>query len=131
MESDVLSSGDPMSSSSSVDLTKWGADLERESQCDLSLIGRIERLGRFRLLRELGRGGCGVVYLADDEQLERQVAIKVPGEASQFFTKLRKRLLREAQAAAVLQHQNIAKSMRSVSPMVCCLLYPSLSMDKI
>jgi len=64
----------------------------------------IETIGRFKIIRELGRGGQGVVYLAQDTQLERQVAIKVlrPERSQQTD-----QLVREARIASNLQHPNI------------------------
>ena len=62
-------------------------------------------LGRYELLRELGRGGMGVVYLAHDHQLDRRVAIKQlrdPTDAG-----LRRRLHEEAVAMAQLSHPNV------------------------
>lgn len=38
----------------------------------------LKRLGHFRIIREIGRGGHGLVFLAEDELLQRQVALKVP-----------------------------------------------------
>ena len=38
----------------------------------------LERLGRFEIIRELGRGAFGIVFLADDQLLRRQVVLKVP-----------------------------------------------------
>jgi serine/threonine protein kinase len=66
-----------------------------------------QKLGRFLIERELGRGAFGVVYLAHDPQLERKVALKIPslkisGSQSQI-----KRFLREAKAAAGLHHPSI------------------------
>ena len=62
--------------------------------------------GRYSLERPLGRGGMGVVYLARDVMLERQVALKIV--APEFSTsETRERLLREARIAAQLQHPNI------------------------
>ncbi len=70
----------------------------------MSLTG--SHIGRFRLLRMLGRGGMGEVYLAEDDQLRRQVAIKViqaeypDPDATRLF-------LREARAIAMFNHPHI------------------------
>src|SRR5688572_30184873 len=63
--------------------------------------------GEYSLQRELGRGGMGVVYLARDVQLDRDVAIKVlPAELARTRS-ARERFLREARMAARLSHPNI------------------------
>jgi serine/threonine-protein kinase len=66
-----------------------------------------ETFGRFRIVRELGRGGFGVVFLADDPALRRHVALKVPRPEVLADPALRQRFLREAQAAANLDHPNL------------------------
>jgi hypothetical protein len=63
--------------------------------------------GEFRLLREIGRGGMGVVYLADDTQLQRRVAIKTLPPHLALDPAVRERFLREARTAAALSHPNI------------------------
>src|SRR5947207_3298430 len=63
--------------------------------------------GEYSLQRELGRGGMGVVYLARDVQLDRDVAIKIlPAHLAQTAT-ARERFVREARTAAGLSHPNI------------------------
>ncbi|MBL0427592.1 serine/threonine-protein kinase [Ramlibacter alkalitolerans] len=65
-------------------------------------------LGRYRILRELGRGAMGVVYLADDEALQRQVAIKtllLPDDAKES-RELEARFRQEAKAAGGVSHPN-------------------------
>ena len=62
--------------------------------------------GEYSLQRELGRGGMGIVYLARDVQLDRDVAIKVlPSDLARAET--RERFLREARTAAGLSHPHI------------------------
>jgi WD40 repeat protein len=65
------------------------------------------RLGRFQIVHELGRGGGGVVYLAVDPKLGRQIALKVPQPEFIFTPELRRRFLREAQMVAQLNHPHI------------------------
>jgi len=64
-------------------------------------------LGDFRILREIGRGGMGVVYEATQLSLGRRVALKVLPFAAAFDEKHRQRFVNEAQAAALLHHTNI------------------------
>src|SRR5688572_18734331 len=63
--------------------------------------------GEYSLQRELGRGGMGVVYLARDVQLDRDVAIKVLPAALAEAPSARERFLREARMAAGLSHPHI------------------------
>jgi tetratricopeptide (TPR) repeat protein len=63
-------------------------------------------VGRYEIVREIGRGGMGVVYEGQDAKLDRRVAIKVlPLAVSEAAT--RERFEREARAAAALNHPNI------------------------
>jgi serine/threonine protein kinase/Tfp pilus assembly protein PilF len=66
-----------------------------------------ESIAHYRIIKKLGAGGMGEVYLALDTKLDRKVAIKVLQPDSLAEEKLQKRLLREAQAAAKLDHPNI------------------------
>jgi urea transport system substrate-binding protein len=68
--------------------------------------GELGRLGGYRILRVLGRGGMGVVFEAEDLVLTRRVAIKVPLGLSDDAQ--RKRFLREARIAATLSNDHIA-----------------------
>jgi tRNA A-37 threonylcarbamoyl transferase component Bud32 len=65
------------------------------------------RLGGYRVLQVLGAGGMGVVFLAEDVQLKRQVALKVMKPEAARKPAARERFLREAQAAAALEHEHI------------------------
>src|SRR5215467_12471497 len=65
------------------------------------------RLGRYEIRSKLGEGGMGEVYLADDTKLRRRVAIKFLPDDFIANEQANKRLLREAQAAATLDHPNI------------------------
>ncbi len=64
-------------------------------------------LGRFAVIREIGRGGFGVVYLARDPVLGRDVALKVPRAEVIVAPDSRRRFLREGRAAAGLDHPHI------------------------
>ncbi len=63
--------------------------------------------GEYSLERELGRGGMGVVYLARDVQLDRDVAIKVLPAHLARTAEARERFVREARTAAGLSHPHI------------------------
>ncbi len=65
---------------------------------------------KFRIIRELGRGGMGVIYLAEHRVLEKQVALKVISPAVLDNPDVLARFHAEARAAAKLDHQNIARA---------------------
>jgi len=68
-----------------------------------------ERLGEFRLKRRLGSGGMGVVYLAEQTSLGRDVALKLIRPEHVYFPQARVRFRREIEAAAQLQHPAIVR----------------------
>src|SRR5687768_3606265 len=65
------------------------------------------RWGRFQLLRELGRGGNGIVFLAFDPLPGRQVALKIPRWTPELDREAHERFLQEAKAAGRIDHANV------------------------
>ena len=65
------------------------------------------KIDRFNIIRELGKGSQGVVYLASDSRLERHVAIKTLHKQSLINGHRQERLLQEARTVGKLQHPNI------------------------
>src|SRR5438309_10053669 len=67
-----------------------------------------QRLSHYRIVEQIGAGGMGFVYRAHDEQLDRDVAIKVLPPGSIADEAARKRFRKEALSLARLNHPNIA-----------------------
>lgn len=65
------------------------------------------RLGHYEVLEVVGSGGMGVVLKAFDEKLHRIVAIKAMGQTLAAVAAARRRFVREAQAAAAVNHDNV------------------------
>jgi eukaryotic-like serine/threonine-protein kinase len=66
-----------------------------------------ERIGDFKIIREIGRGGMGIVYEAEQQSLRRRVALKVLPPSATISPSTVERFRRESRAAARLHHSNI------------------------
>ena len=87
------------------------AFLEQPAQidpADLDTLAPGSRVGSYVVIEELGRGGMGVVYLAEDQRLGRRVALKSLPASVASSAELRQRLRREARAAATISHPGVA-----------------------
>ena len=67
----------------------------------------IQKIGKYRILERIGRGGMGSVYKAHDPSLDRLVALKVVSAETDHTDELRARFFREGQACAKLSHPNV------------------------
>jgi len=88
-----------------------GVFLEQPAQvdpADLETLSPGTRVGNYVVIEELGRGGMGVVYLAEDQRLGRCVALKSLPASVATSLELRQRLRREARAAATISHPGVA-----------------------
>jgi serine/threonine protein kinase/tetratricopeptide (TPR) repeat protein len=84
-----------------------GLQLLLKSASSLALDGK--QIGPYRILRPLGEGGMGVVYLAEDTRLNREVALKFLCQGLVDDSWARRQLKKEAQAVAKLDHPNICQ----------------------
>ena len=91
-----------VSQRSEQDQRTWSAQSERQP-----LLRPLESLGDFQIVREIGRGGMGVVYEAVQRSLKRRVALKVVSALVAGSETQRERFRREAESAAGLHHTNI------------------------
>ena len=85
--------GEPKDAPATLWLRRWRSD---------------SSVGPYRILRRLGAGGMGEVFLASDSRLGRRVALKTFSGSHHPDAESRRRLLREARACAHLNHPNIA-----------------------
>jgi serine/threonine protein kinase len=63
-------------------------------------------ISHYKIIEKIGAGGMGEVWLADDEKLNRKVALKFPNTEASEGMESQKMLLSEARAAAALHHRN-------------------------
>ncbi|MEM6468621.1 MAG: protein kinase [Planctomycetota bacterium] len=97
----------------SIDTSRIGDALDTKGESangespDAPTVHLPTQFGRYQILKELGAGAMGKVYLAHDTQLDRKVALKTPSFAGHDKSDLVARFYREARAVAKLHHRNI------------------------
>lgn len=79
-----------------------------QEQDNPSVLSEGQIIGRYRIVRAIGAGGMGEVYLAEDEKLGRKAALKILPPAVASNADRMRRFIQEAKAAAALNHPNIA-----------------------
>lgn len=105
--SSELNMGQPTRKQSGVDNTRDGTETRDTSNDQAGQTTHLSgQFGRYQIVRMLGEGAMGAVYLASDTQLERDVALKVPKFSGEISPKKLERFYREARAAATLRHPN-------------------------
>ncbi len=75
----------------------------------MSLLFEGSTFGKYRIIRQLGRGGMGVVYLAEDTMLAREIALKILDRAMTSDASFEERFRQEARTIARLKHPNIVQ----------------------
>ncbi|QDU26769.1 Serine/threonine-protein kinase PrkC [Anatilimnocola aggregata] len=89
------------------DTQSWGQENSQRDSKAAEHSPPPRQLGEFHLIREIGRGGMGVVYEAEQQSLRRKVALKVLPFAAAIDPRRLQRFKNEALAAANLRHENI------------------------
>ncbi len=89
-----------------IEIEQVKGDQDQRSEPPLGGAG-LQQLGDYRILREVGRGGMGIVYEAEQESLGRHVALKVLPSHALLEPRQVQRFQREARVAARLHHTNI------------------------
>jgi serine/threonine protein kinase/formylglycine-generating enzyme required for sulfatase activity len=110
-----ISTADPRTEASAVSTGSFNRqnqetllpDSSARRASDSSPGGISKQFGRYCILRVLGQGAMGTVYLAEDTQLQRQVALKTPQFTDDSAQESLERFYREARTAATLRHPNI------------------------
>ncbi len=83
------------------------SELLNDELSELKGVSLQRKLGEYRIIREIGRGGMGIVYQAEQESLGRHVALKLLPDSAQFDERKILRFQQEARASGMLHHSNI------------------------
>ncbi len=103
-EARLKENGDQVNTLSIGDLTTTPTEAPGSANANLPI-----EFGRYRLLKKLGEGGMGAVFLAHDSELDRRVALKLPHFTGVEKAAFLERFRREAKLAAKLDHPNICR----------------------
>jgi eukaryotic-like serine/threonine-protein kinase len=99
---------DPAINATSIETRRIRRERQSSLHDSIEQVKQYDQIGRFEIIRTLGQGGMGEVFLARDTELTRQVAIKLLKSRYASDEQIRRRFLREAQTASILSHPNIA-----------------------